>query len=84
MLREMQSAGVAPDVYCFSAAVSACARAAKCEEALALFDDMEAAGVAPNVVTYNAAISACETGQWWEHALGLFRRCGPSAEPKRD
>ena len=61
-----------PDVISYSAAISACEKAAQCERALEILDEMKRRGVAPNVFSYSAAISACEKGGRWERALALL------------
>ena len=63
---------VVPNVYTYSAAISACEKGGQWKRALELFAEMERAGVARDVVIYNAAISACEKGGQWERALELF------------
>ena len=57
----MRSRGVPPDVYSFNGAISACGRAARWEQALALLSEMERGGSAappPDLVSYNGAINA--------------------------
>lgn len=56
----MRSKGVPPDVYSLNSAISACGRAAKWKQALALLSEMEREGsrVPPDLFSYNGAISA--------------------------
>ena len=56
-----------PDLKCFNAAISACEKAAKWEEAVKLLRKMT--DVEPNVVSYSSVISACEKCAEWEMAL---------------
>ncbi len=51
--------GVAPTVSSYNAAITACGKSGKWEEALALLKEMPAAGVAPDSGSLSAAISAC-------------------------
>ncbi|CAN0465514.1 unnamed protein product, partial [Ectocarpus sp. 12 AP-2014] len=63
-----------PNKYCYTAAVSACARGRNWELALSLLDEMREAGLSPDHFTYGSAVSAmARTGQW-RRALGLLRR----------
>ena len=50
------------NVITYSAAVSACAKGSRPEEALQLLREMRRSGLQPNVITYNPAISACAKG----------------------
>ena len=47
-----------PDVISFSAAISACEKAAQWERALELLEEMPTRGVKPDVISFNATISA--------------------------
>ena len=47
------------NVFC-SAAINACARAGRLEEAKAVFEHSQKAGVRPNVVLYTSLIHACQ------------------------
>ena len=57
---DMPSAGLEPDSYSYSSAISACAKAGEPGHAISLFKHMCAAGVAPNVITCNTVLSACQ------------------------
>ena len=81
--------GVAPNAHCFAAAISACGKAGRWAEALALVGRMDAAaarGVAPggpNSACMTAALAACGRAGRWSEALGLLesfpaRRLRPS------
>ena len=72
MLDEMREAGVAPDVYSYSRAISICEKSGEWQRALSLLDEMRGEGVAPNVINYNASISACGRGGQWERAVSLL------------
>ena len=72
LLDEMRESGVTPNVFHYSAAISACEKGGQWQRALALLDEMRAKGVAPNVITFSAAISACEKGGQWQRALALL------------
>lgn len=63
---------VAPDVYSYSAAISACERGGEPEAALETFRRMRESGVAPNTIAYNTAIRACATAALWPIALTLL------------
>jgi pentatricopeptide repeat domain-containing protein 1 len=45
-----------PDVVLFSALITACANAGRCNEALEVLDSMQAGGLQPNHVTYTAVL----------------------------
>lgn len=63
-LDRMRSKGVPPDVYSYNGAISACGRAAKWQQALALLSEMEQEGsrVPPDLFSYNGAINAVAKG----------------------
>ena len=68
----MIARGLEPDVYSYSAAISACEKVGDWPRALALLDAMQARGLEPNVVSFNAAILACAHAARWERALALL------------
>ena len=65
------SRGLLPDVITYSAAISACEKGQKPQQALHLLQELQLRGLLPNVITYNAAISAC----------GLAKRSGGIEAP---
>ena len=71
---DMPSAGLAPDSYSYSSAISACAKAKPAQpgHAISLFKHMCAAGVAPNVITCNTVRAA----------LTLTSTLAPTPTPK--
>ena len=60
----MRAKGVAPDVYSFNSAISACGRAAKWQQAMSLLSEMEQDGstVPPDLFSFNGAINAVAKG----------------------
>ena len=71
---DMPSAGLAPDSYSYSSAISACAKAKPAQpgHAISLFKHMCAAGVEPNVITCNTVRAA----------LTLTSTLAPTPTPK--
>eukprot|EP00913_Durusdinium_trenchii_P015660 g14720.t2 len=69
-------ARVAPNVFCFGAALSRCptypAKAGEWQQALHFLEYMDTVAVEPSIISYNAAISACEKANHWRQALELF------------
>ena len=57
----------------YSAAISACERGQKPQQALHLLQELQLRGLLPDVITYNAAISAREKGQKPQQALHLLQ-----------
>jgi pentatricopeptide repeat protein len=51
------------NVGIYSAAINACARAGRLEEAQAVFAHSQKAGVRPNVVLYTSLIHACQVSE---------------------
>jgi hypothetical protein len=49
-----------PNVFTYSAAISACEKGEQWRQALGVLVWMQEADVMPSVITYNGAISACE------------------------
>lgn len=78
LMAEMREYGIAPDVFTFSTAITACGRAGQWKLALSLLDEMaqgEAEDqLAPDVVAINSAISACGRAGQWEIAVELLER----------
>ena len=64
-VKVMQDTGVTRDVISFSAAISACEKGGRWEQALSLLKEMLDAGVALDVISFSAAMSACEKGGQW-------------------
>ena len=57
----------------YSAAISACEKGQKPQQALHLLQELQFRGLLPDVITYSAAISACEWGQQPQQALHLLQ-----------
>ena len=62
-----------PNVITYNAAISACEKGQRPQEALHLLQELQLRGLLPNVITYNAAISACEKGRMPQQALNLLQ-----------
>ncbi len=58
---------------CYNAAISACEKGARPEQALALLLEMQWQSVEPNVISFNAALSTCEKRAEPEQALRFLR-----------
>jgi pentatricopeptide repeat protein len=71
-LENLRNGGISPDIFVYSAAISACGKGSQAQPALDLLGEMKAAGLKPNVIAYNAAISACGNGGQTQSALDLF------------
>ncbi|MFC7633709.1 hypothetical protein ACFQVB_40065 [Paraburkholderia humisilvae] len=69
-------ATVFPETIPYNAAISACGKAARADDALRLFAHLQqhgpAHGVFPDTITYNAVISACGKAARADDALRLF------------
>ena len=65
------------NVISFSAAISACEKAAQCDQALALFHRMRETGLTADVISFSTAISACEKGG--QEQRHFFTRCAKLA-----
>ena len=79
----MTAAGVRPDVISYNAAISACEKAGRCDDALSLLQKMREDGVQPDVYSYSGAIQACAAAQQPDEALRLFKEALRSVEPSR-
>ena len=51
---------VRPNIITYNSLISACEKAGRLDQALAVFDKLLASGLDPDVITYSALISACE------------------------
>ena len=63
---------MAPDLYGFSAALSACAAGAQWPEALLWLAAVGHMALQSNGVMVSAAVTACESAGRWAHALATF------------
>ena len=81
LLDEMQLRGIAPNVFAFNAALSACAKTGEWERALGLLDEMRANRVAPELLSFNAAISACARAGRWGKTLSLLSTMRKAGQP---
>ena len=69
----LPQAGLTPDVFSFTAAISAMEKAANGDQALALLACAKRIlPEGPNMVLYSAVISACEKSKQWPEALALL------------
>ena len=73
VLSLMEEKGFSPDVFSFSAAITASLKAGLWEDALRFFDDMQVRQIRPDLICYNATISACGKGKQWQRACDLLR-----------
>ncbi|CAE7832206.1 unnamed protein product [Symbiodinium sp. CCMP2592] len=64
--------GIQPNVVCFGAGITACAKGRHWEGAFALLDELRERALDPDLIAFNAAITACEKAQRWEFALELL------------
>lgn len=65
LLEQARNDGLEPNKYCFTAAVSSCAKGRNGKLALSLLEEMRASGLRPDHVTYGSAVNAmAKTGQW--------------------
>mmetsp|Transcript_132652 Transcript_132652/g.424478 ORF Transcript_132652/g.424478 Transcript_132652/m.424478 type:complete len:863 (-) Transcript_132652:68-2656(-) len=78
-LKDMEASGYPPNVFAYSAAISASEKSAKKDPegqqwltALDLLGRLRNSGTPPNAVAYNAAISTCGKNGHWQAALQLF------------
>ena len=73
LLRDIESRGRVPDIFCYNKCIGACGDAEKLNEALSIFDSMHEHGVLPNIITYTAIIKACGKCGNWEKALEILQ-----------
>ena len=57
----------------YGAAISACEKGQKPQQALHLLQEVQLRGLMPDVITYSAAMLACEKGQQPQDALYLLQ-----------
>jgi pentatricopeptide repeat protein len=68
---EIKQRGMKPNVIAYSAALIACEKGARPEQALQLFEKMKERGFQPNVSTYSVVIIACNKADLPDRALEL-------------
>ena len=68
---DMRLRRLEPDVCTYSAAISACRKSARWQEAMGMFSNMRLCLLVPDGFTYSAAISVCENGVRW-HEVSAF------------
>lgn len=66
LMSRIRSAGLEPDVWCFTHCLSAAGRGGEWELALGLLEDMGRAGVQPNCWSYSSAMKACMNAEQWQ------------------
>ena len=67
----------------YSAAISACEKAGRCDEALSLLREMpDVTACNQTCISYSAAIQACAAAQQPDEALRLFKEALRSVEPR--
>lgn len=71
VMRDMQTAGLDPDLGAFNHVIRACIDSSQVEQAFSLFEEMKARRVAPNATTYHHLLKGCRDGMW-EKALNLL------------
>merc|ERR1719335_256860 len=77
--RQMQSAGIEPNIASYSALIDACAKAAEAERASKWLTHMMNAGHEPEVVSFSSVIDACGKAGDCKQAMSVFERmkvCG--------
>jgi pentatricopeptide repeat protein len=72
VLQSVQSFGLTPNVYCYSAAAKSCVGRKRWREALALLDDARAAGVQPDATMYKTVLRCCWRARQWKSVLGIY------------
>ena len=78
LLDEMPARGVQPDVYSYSAAISACEKGGQWERAPEFLDEMQTRGVQPSVIAERGDLCVRQ-GRAMERAALCWRRCRPAA-----
>merc|ERR1719428_884319 len=72
LLQKMAARGLSPDRATYTAAITACERAADWEGAIRLLRQMQAERIEPDAAVYNVAIAACGRARRYERAAELF------------
>ena len=75
----MQFRGLRRTVTTYNAAISACEKGQKPQQALHMLQDLQLRGLLRTVITYNAASSASEKGQKPQLCRLCFRSCSSEA-----
>ena len=76
LLLELLDGEFGANVIAYNAAISACEKGKKWEQALGLLRRLKLAKLQATIVSYGAAISACEKGRQWKLALQLLAELG--------
>lgn len=63
------------NIVAFNAAISACEKCCRWQQAIALLLQLGAARLSGTTVTYTALLSACLAGQQWAQGLALLKNC---------
>lgn len=74
MLQQLQQWQLQATLITFSAAVSACEKSAKWQEAIHLLGEVELQRLEGDLILHNAAIRACEQATKWQQALHLLHQ----------
>ena len=79
MAQKLQLRGLQRTVITYNAAISACEKGHRPQQALHMLPKMQFRGLLRTVLTYNAAISASEKGQTPQLCRLWFRSCSSEA-----
>ena len=72
VLDRMGAEAVSPDVYTYTALITACEKAGRAGDALEVFRWMCDRQVTPNAVTYTALVSACGHARMLDRAFEVY------------
>ena len=79
LIQEMETRKISKDTVTYSAAITACERCNKWQQAIKLYESMKKnadsdSAVKPNTYTLNAVLNACVHGRQWRSALEELAR----------
>ena len=72
-LRLLRTDSCGSTLVTYSAAISACEKGQRPQQALHMLQELQLRGLLPDVITYSAAISACEKWHKPQQALHLLQ-----------
>ena len=78
-MQKLQLRGLLRTVITYNAAISACEKGHRPQQALHMLQKLQFRGLLRTVLTYNAAISASEKGQTPQLCRLCFRSCSSEA-----
>ncbi|CAE8619334.1 unnamed protein product, partial [Polarella glacialis] len=78
LIREMQDAGIQPDLVTYNWVLSAMQKDKQVERAMTMLTEMQEKSIEPDLQSYNNCVGACKSSEW-TRSLEILREMMPKA-----